>query len=288
MFRSATFASLLLLLASVDTHWVYVLRPKPVQPFSALLPLDAAPMDIFLAVAEQGTQKTGELQPQARLELVRYVDGEYARVVLPIPSEKHGFRYKAGQVVNQKELHQALMRGSAANPGDQIQITDLEFHPKEIIVSINGGTKTHFNWRQHLQISVGPLPTAQTVSEQQGPAKTGAELILDYGGPVPDLSPDQLKRDLSPFLDFSGEHSAVVDWVDTLPPQFKQAIKDHKAIEGMNHDMVMAAMGAPDQKFREKDPKGNETEDWIYGHPPAKTVSVTFLGDKVIRVKEYN
>jgi hypothetical protein len=288
MFRSISFASVLLLLGVVDVHWVFPLRPQPLRPISALLPLSTAPPDIFLAVPEQDAPKTGDLQPQARLALVRYVDGEYARVVLPIPSEKHGFRFRAGQAINQKELHQALLHGSAANPGDQIQITNLDFRAKEIIVSINGGTKTHFNWRQHLQISMGPMPTAQTVSDQRGPARTGAELILDYGVPVPDLTPEQLKHDLSPFLDFSGEHSPAVNWVDTLPPQFKQAIQQRKAIEGMNRDMVMAAMGRPDQKFREKDAKGNETEDWVYGHPPAKTVLVTFAGDKVIRVTEYN
>lgn len=288
MLRSASFASMLLVLSLLDIHWIYLLRPGPIRPTSTLLPWTAAPSDIFLSVSGQGTQKTGEMQPQTRLALVRFVDGEYARVVVPIPSEKHGFRYRAGQGVNQKELHQALLRGSAANPGDQVQITNLDFRAKEIIVSINGGTKTHFNWRQHLQISMGPMPTAQTVSEPRGPARTGAELILDYGGPLPDLTPDQLKQDLSPFLDFSGEHSPAVNWVDTLPPQFKQAIQQRKAIAGMNRDMVMAALGQPDQKFREKDAKGNETEDWVYGHPPAKTVMVTFAGDKVIRVTDYN
>jgi hypothetical protein len=39
---------------------------------------------------------------------------------------------------------------------------------------------------------------------------------------------------------------------------------------------------------REKSPEGNETEDWIYGSPPARTTFVTFAGDTVIRVKEFN
>jgi hypothetical protein len=39
---------------------------------------------------------------------------------------------------------------------------------------------------------------------------------------------------------------------------------------------------------RERDPDGTETEDWIYGNPPARTVFVTFTGDKVVRVKEYD
>lgn len=288
MYRISSLAAVLLLMSTLDVPWVYPLRPQPVLPIHTALPMFVSPPDIFLAIVEQSTQKPAELQPASRLDLVRYVDGEYAKVILPIPSEKHGFRIKPGQPVDQKQLHQALMHGSAANPGDQIQITDIDFHAKEIVISINGGTKTHFNWRQHLQISMGPMPTSQTVAGRPGAARTGAELILDFGGAVPNLSADELKRDLSTFLDFSGQHSAAVNWVDTLPPKFQQAIKERKPIEGMNHDMVMAAMGRPDQKFRERDLNGKETEDWIYGYPPSKTTQVTFAGDTVVRVQVYN
>lgn len=288
MFRIPILAAALLLLGSGDVPWIYQLHQQTALPAQLSRPAFTSSGNLFLAIAEQGTQKSEESQQATRLNLVRYIDGEYAKVVLPIPSEKHGFRYKAGQPVDQKQLHQALMRGSAANPGDHIQITNIDFHAKEIVISINGGTKGHFNWRQHLQISMGPMPSTQTVSDRPAAAPSGAVLILDFGGPVPNLSPDELKHDLSPFLDFSGEHSAAVNWVDTLPPKFKQAIKDRKAIEGMNHDMVVAAMGRPDQKFRERDENGKETEDWVYGHPPEKTTEVVFTGDTVIRVQVYN
>ena len=288
MFRIPIVAAAFLLLGSGDVPWIYTLHSQPGVPTRLAFPSMNPSTDLFLAMAEQDVQKSAGMQPATRLDLVRYVDGEYAKVVLPLPAEKHGFRFKPGQPINQKELHQALMHGSAANPGDQIQITELDFRAKEIVVSINGGTKTHFNWRQHLQISMGPMPSGQTVSNRPAMARSGAELILDFGGPVPNLSPDELKKDLSQFLDFSGEHSAAVNWVDTLPPQFKQAIKDHKAIEGMNHDMVTAALGRPDQKFRERDENGKETEDWVYGHPPLQTTEVIFSGDTVVRVQIYN
>lgn len=288
MFRMSSLAAAFLLFGSGAIPWVYPLEPKPASPASIDFSTFSSPPDIFLTIVQQSTQKSSELQPASRLALVRYVDGEYAKVVLPIPSAKHGFRYNPGQPLDQKQLHQALMRGSAANPGDHIQITDVEFRAKEIAISINGGTKSHFNLRQHLQISMGPIPTAQPVSNQPNGQARGAVLVLYFGRPVPDLSPDELKHDLSPFLDFSGEHSSAVNWVDTLPPKFQQAIKEHKAVEGMNHDMVMAAMGQPDQKFRERDENGKETEDWIYGFPPSKTTQVTFSGDSVIRVQVYN
>jgi hypothetical protein len=52
--------------------------------------------------------------------------------------------------------------------------------------------------------------------------------------------------------------------------------------------MVLAAMGRPERKVRERDADGNETEDWIYGTPPDKTVFVTFQGDKVVRVRQFH
>jgi len=52
--------------------------------------------------------------------------------------------------------------------------------------------------------------------------------------------------------------------------------------------MVLAALGRPEHKVRERTPDGDETEDWIYGSPPARTTFVTFAGDKVIRVEQFN
>ena len=289
MFRLTSLASVMLLLACFDLPHVYPLRPEPVQPLQTTLPMMASPPDLFLAIVQATTGKRQQsLDQESKISLIRYVDGEFARVVQSIPSLKQGFRYKVGQAINAKDLRQALMRGAAANPGDQVQISSLEFRSNEIIIGINGGTKKHWNWRQHVQIGVGPVSPVVPASTSEGAAQTGAILVLDYGHAVPDLSPDQLKHDLSPFLDFAGEHSSAVNWVDTLPPQFQQAIKDHRAIVGMNHDMVLAAMGRPDKKVRESDEDGKQTEDWIYGYPPSKTVLVTFSGEKVIHVKTYS
>src|SRR5262249_41017050 len=41
----------------------------------------------------------------------------------------------------------------------------------------------------------------------------------------------------------------------------------------------------PPQKVREKDEKGHEYEEWIYGQPPQDVVFVRFIGDEVMQVK---
>jgi sulfur carrier protein ThiS len=250
--------------------------------------IDVFDPGVFVSVEQQANNKQNPLQPQSRLEIIRFVSGEFAKTVSPIPGGRKGFRIPVGEKLNQAELRSALRHeGAAVNVGETVQVTSVEFRAKEIVVQVNGGGKKHFNLREHLQVGVGGSQVPGT--GQSGPQeKPGATLILDYGRPVPDLSADDVMTALQMFLSFSKEQSAAVNWVDTLPPQFKDAIKDQKAVVGMDHEMVLAALGRPDHKVRERDPGGSETEDWIYGNPPARTVFVTFNGDKVVRVKEYD
>ena len=55
----------------------------------------------------------------------------------------------------------------------------------------------------------------------------------------------------------------------------------------MDGEQVIAALGKAERKVRERQPDGTETEDWIYGQPPGKTIFVRFAHDKVIRVTQY-
>ena len=244
--------------------------------------------EVFLSVQQPASSKQSPLQPQSRVEIVRYVSGEFATALKPIPSGKKGFRIEVGKKIDDKDLRAALHGHTpAANVGDTVQVTAIEFRPKEIVISINGGGKGQFNIRDHIQIGIGgPGPMAADSAGPQQPV--GGTLILDFGRQVPDMSADDVMTDLQAFLDFSKEHSGAINWIDTLPPQFKQAITDHEALVGMNHEMVLAALGRPEHKVRERDPDGTETEDWIYGTPPARTTFVTFTGDQVIRVKEFD
>ena len=233
-----------------------------------------------------------ELKPGSRLAIVRYVSGEFARVVTALPRTKTGFKIDVGHPLDEGTLrHELANRGVAASPGDRVQITRVDFRPKEILLEINGGPRGHYRLRDHVQIGMGGPSTpisSTTTSTAQNPNGLGALLVLDYGRAVPEMSPDDVKQQLSAFLDFSKEQSATVNWVDTLPPETRQAIADKKAVVGMNHDMVLAALGHPDKKVRERDAQGDDTEDWIYGAPPARVTFVTFVGDKVTRVHEFN
>jgi hypothetical protein len=283
-------AAALALALLADTADVNRYRTPVLAGSPALGPVsDPGPMpEIYVSVVQQTSGKQAPLQPQSRLEIIRYVSGEFAKVRTPIPAGKKGFKVEVGKKLDDKELQSALRsHGLAANPGDTVQVTGIEFRSKEIVVEINGGGKSSFNIRDHLQVGVGQ--SMQTPLATSGEHKNnGGTLVLDFGRDVPDMSADDLMTDLQVFLDFTKEHSGAVNWLDTLPPQFKEAIQDHQVLEGMNHDMVLASLGRPGHKVRERDPDGSETEDWIYGTPPARTTFVTFIGDKVVRVKEFD
>lgn len=231
---------------------------------------------------------TGSLGDQSKLQIIRFISGEFAKVVLPLPRGDDGFTYHVDKPLDTVKLHDMVRtHGAAVNQGDRVQITKLDLESKRIVFEINGGGKKHFHLRDHLQIGLGGT-TAPVGSNSHPGEGMGATLILDYGRPLPDMSADDLKKQLSPILDFSNQTSATVAWIDTVPPEFRKAIEAHEAAVGMDEDMVIAALGRPEHKVREKDPEGNDSEDWIYGDPPAKTTFVTFSAGKVVQVKEFN
>ncbi len=234
---------------------------------------------------------TTRLSEANKLSIIRYVDGEYAKVVQPLPSVKPGFYLKPGQKLNQKALASALLVSlPAANAGDTVQITGIQFKRKQIVVNINGGSHPHTSFMQRVHVSVGmPWPTPARVVPDQAPGveRIGSTLIVDFGQPVPNITAEQLKSYLAPFLNFNGQRSAAKNWLDTLPPKFRKAIAERKAVVGMDRTMVLAALGRPGHKVRNFPPDGAETEDWIYGEPPGTTIFVTFEGEQVIRVKQY-
>jgi hypothetical protein len=307
MSRFIPFAVALLLLSAADDPrvmpWQKSSAPQPDALAGATIPF----LPDFGAVGQSQTalgqgqssdqapglnaaNKGGPLDQPAELALVRFVDGEFAHAVKSLPTGKDGFILKPGQPIDEALLRRALTsHGAAMNPGDSVQITALQFKKTRIYILLNGGGKGHSSWRDRLQIGVSGVPTASATPDNNGPdrAAAGATLILDFDGPIPEMTPDALKGMLSTVLDFSHERSAAILWTQTLPPQMQKAITEKRAIVGMNREMVEAAVGKPDKKVRERNSDGDETEDWIYGQPPAITMFVTFIGDKVIRVQQF-
>jgi hypothetical protein len=239
--------------------------------------------------------KNTTLQEKTKLDLIRYVSGEFAKAVKALPAGKEGFHVTVGKPLETDQLDRAVAtHGPAINTGDNVQITRLEFRDHQIIVDVNGGGRGKRHWRDHIQVGLGGggYPPMQTSSTQdQGPPGMqpgmGSTIFLEFNKPLPDLTPDELKQFLSPFLNFAKERSAAVQWFDTLPPEMKKAIQERKPVVGMDREELVAAIGKPDHKVRERDSEGNDIEDWIYGQPPSKTVFIRFQGDRVTSIKQF-
>jgi hypothetical protein len=297
----------LFLFADADVPRVNSLRPpsNPAPSFPSddeipLFPNSGASSDSAQSQSQSQSKsapapKNTTLQETSKLNLIRYVSGEFAKAIKPLPAGKEGFHVNVGKPVENDLLDRAVAtHGPAVNTGDNVQITKLEFRDHQIIVDVNGGGRGKRRWRDHIQIGLGGsgYPPMQTASTQdQGPPGMqpgmGSTLFLEFNKSLPDITPEELKQFLSPFLNFAKERSAAVQWIDTLPPEMKKAIQERKPVVGMDREELVAAIGKPDHKVRERDSDGNDIEDWIYGQPPSKTVFVRFIGDRVISIKQY-
>ena len=295
----------LLLFADADVPRVNSLRP-PANPTPSFPADDEIPL--FPSAASDNPQsqsqsqsksppaaKSTTLQDSSKLELIRYVSGEFAKAIKPLPAGKEGFHLSVGKALQAEQLDRAVAtHGPAVNTGDNVQITKLEFRDHQIVVDVNGGGRGKRHWRDHLQIGIGGAgypPTPTSTTQDPGPPGMqpgmGSTIFLDFNKSLPDLTPDELKQLLSPFLNFARERSAAVQWFDTLPPEMKKAIQDRKPVVGMDREELVAAIGKPDHKVRERDSEGNDIEDWIYGQPPSKTVFVRFQGERVTSIKQF-
>jgi hypothetical protein len=268
---------------------------------SALLPLLLVLVWAAAAGADSRPETTEpRLTAEHRLAILRHLAYEYATSLQPLPAsqkEKEALEVDRSGRINEDKLRQTLAnRGVAVQPGEIVQVTDLEFQRDAILFEINGGGKKKKKWYQRIQIQAGgpigggPVPPSrpqQTPPPPDGDVPKlgqGSWILLSLAAPLPDMTADEVKQMLGGVLDFS-RPSATVPWIETIPDEFRQAIEEKRAMVGMDKKMVLTALGRPLRKVREVK-NGQETEDWIYGNPPFVTF-VTFVGNEVVEVKEY-
>ena len=301
MAKLLTFSLGFLLLAGADIPVTERLRSSPTLggTFSssdaiAVLPEDGAGDQQAAQSDAQNKSKSVTLQEHTKLDLIRYVSGEFAKATRNLPAGKEGFLHYVGKPLSQELLERAVAtHGAAVHIGDSAQITKLEFRDHSIVVDVNGGGRGKKRFMDRVHIEMGGVPTMRTSGEAQqtGPPGlqpgAGSTLFLEFNKTIPDLTPDELKKMLAPFLDFNRQRSASVQWIDTLPTDIRKAIQERVAKVGMDREMVVAAIGKPGHKVRERDTEGNDIEDWIYGTPPDRTLFVRFTGDKVTSIKQF-
>jgi hypothetical protein len=294
-----SFTVALFLLASADVPGVERLRPSagstvtfPSDADIPVLPEFTSALDDQTQGSPQAAGGAGTLQDQSKLNLIRGVSGEFAKALKSLPAGKEGFLVNVGQPMRFELLDRAVAtHGAAINSGDNVQITKLDFRAHTIVVDVNGGGRgKRRSWRDRIQVGVGGIPTSGTPQETGPPGidpGVGSTIYLEFAKTIPDLSPEDLKKVLSPLMDFSRQRSASVQWADTLPPEMKKAIQDRRPALGMDREEVVAAIGKPEHKVRERDTEGYDIEDWIYGQPPSKIIFVRFRGERVTSIRQF-
>lgn len=230
-----------------------------------------------------------KLTDDDRVEMLRGLLSEYATVKTLLPRSPKPLAFQSDGTWDKQFWTQTAQKyGPAARLGDSIQITKVNIEDEKIIFEINHGMKGKGSWRDHVQVGMAGTiggGVSQVDPNQSTSAPGGTSLVLLFGGPVPPLKADEIKKILAPILAFDSG-TATENYVDTLPEPVQQAIKANKVIVGMDRDQVILAIGKARHKERNADKDGNETEDWIYGDPPGKITFVTFANSKVIRVNE--
>jgi hypothetical protein len=238
----------------------------------------------FLAVASLPGD-TKKLSQDQRVELLRGLDSEYATAKIMLPNSRKALPFEENGTWDKKKWEDAIRKdGPAARAGDMVQVTKVEVDDDAITLQLNNGLKTKGSWRDRVQISLGGVTPGQGNPQGSSQPHTGTAIVIKFKDSIGDITSAQLKKLLAPVLDFE-KHSASENYIDTLPPETQQAIKEKKAIEGMDQDAVILALGRPLRKTREtKD--DTEQETWQYGEPPGRVIFVTFAGPKVIRVRD--
>jgi hypothetical protein len=227
---------------------------------------------------------TTRLTTHTREELIRLFQAEQAFAVRPFPLGKQGLILHANGPLSPSGsgyTDELEKNGISSKPGDRLTISKFDIKPDRIVFEFNGGPEKHHHVLQH--ISVGGAIGERPLAQDDGQAPVGSRFSLVFDKYVPEMNAAQLRELISPMLDFS-LRTPVQAYADTLPPKLKKAVLDHEVLVGMNRDMVVDAMGQPDQKVRETD--GNVPfEEWIYGAPPHEVQFVRFNGDRVIRLE---
>ncbi len=228
--------------------------------------------------------KRPKISGHTRFTVIRSLNAEKVFVRHIFPMGEKGLTIKPGGVVtpDDTELRRLLIqKGTAAKPGDQARITNVEIKDDRIIFEINGGPKKKKKWYQRIEI--GGAGGSTPIASQPAEFSRGSVVTLQFSGYVPELSVDEVRELLSPALDFSSK-SAAEAYLDSVPPKVREAIRNHEVLVGMNREMVVYAKGRPPRKIRERE-HDVEYEEWIYGEPPQDVEFIRFVSDEVVQVK---
>lgn len=262
------------------------LGPVPQRDVFVVGP-DTAIGDPLLGFKPTRVEFTQEpMDAAGRRELLRnlLMEQGFAHRSLPLGAPGLTLHANGKLTVEGAELKQRMFKnGMTAAAGDRILVTDVVVLPDRINIDVNGGPYLPHRFLRHISINDIPLAGDGQVGERA----TGTRITLLFEGRTPRVSAAEVKALLEPLLDF-GIKSSEQAYADTLPEPIRKAIAEHEVLVGMNRRMVLAALGQPESKLRERASDGKDGEvfeEWVYGKTPQTIRFLRFRADRLVLVK---
>jgi hypothetical protein len=239
---------------------------------------------LFGSVLVEAGNTPPPMSKQTRQEVIRIFNAELCYVRTNFPMGKTGLKLRNGELTPHGQDLARLMAlwGPAAKPGDQARITDVVIKGDYIHFEFNGGPVRKKKWYQRIEVQGAGGSTPVAPSDSNANAR-GSFVDVYFDKYVPEMTGPELKQVLRPVFDFDAK-SPLEAYLETVSPQIKEAIKNHRVLVGMNREMVIYAKGRPPKKLREHADEV-EYEEWIYGAPPQDVDFVRFVGEEVSRVE---
>lgn len=224
----------------------------------------------------------GHLSERGRRELERALVAEQGFAHRPLPLGSGLTLVANGPMTPGGEKYKRLLfeKGQSAAAGDRVIVTAVEAKGNRLVVDFNGGPFAKHRFLSHVQINNGGMVAPQ---EQA----TGARVTLIFPEGLPEIAAPDVKALLEPVIDF-GVKTSEEAYADTLPPPLRDAIAAHEVLVGMDRRMVIAALGQPESKVRERggaDGQQAQYEEWIFGHQPETVRFVRFKGERVTQLE---
>ncbi|MBV8113852.1 MAG: hypothetical protein JO300_03870 [Silvibacterium sp.] len=260
-----------------------------------VLSVASASAQVFTVAPEGLEAKMVEFQPtnvaistvplttHNRQDLLRFLQAEQGFTMRPLPISTITLKANGPMEPSGSDyMNTVREKGLAAKAGERVVITDIKIEKDRILLDFNGGPEHKHKFLRHIQIGMDPNMTAPIVQDS-GQAPSGTRIALVFPHDVPDMTGMQVEALVKPIVDFNLKNP-VQAYADTLPPWLKKSIMDHQVLVGMNTDMVIASLGQPRSKVREREGQ-MPFEEWIYGEPPDPVQFVRINGNRVIRVE---
>jgi len=271
--------------------------PGPALLFPLMFALSAFPVaaQVFTVAPEGIDGKYLDFQPtniaistvpltnHNREDLLRFLTSEQGFAMRPLPIATITLHANGPMSPSGSDYVSTIRdKGLAVKAGERVVLTDVKIDKDRILLDFNGGPEHKHKWLRHIEIGMDPNMTTPVVNDS-AQAPTGTRITLVFPHAVPDMTGMQVEALIKPIVDFNLK-TPVQAYADTLPPWLKKSILDHHALVGMNTDMVIAALGQPRTKVREREGQ-MPFEEWIYGEPPDPVQFVRINGNRVIRIE---